>query len=119
MKKQILFIPCFLFAIISGYSQEKRNYLLLSAGPSFPISNFTSKDLNNNNAGFAKAGQHIDISFVHKLNKTFGIAASIYAQKNPHDTKTLNAKFSDPGSAIYFLLAMALNPSSPPEKKDI
>jgi hypothetical protein len=95
MKKHILLITVFAFAILSCQSQDNNgNLFFVSAGPSVPIGGFSKKDLENNNAGFAKTGEAINLLFLHKISKKFSITADLYGQRNAVSVKSLGQQFS-------------------------
>lgn len=58
------------------YGQDK-GYIAFNAGSSNPVGTFASKNLNEENSGFAKSGFLLDLSFGYKLGKTLGISAMI------------------------------------------
>lgn len=90
MKKTLfLFVLIFCSATFS-YSQNK-GYVSISIGPSIPIGDFASKDVNNNSAGFAKTGAVLDISFAYKLGKNLGVCAMLRGQADNFD----NAAFGN------------------------
>jgi hypothetical protein len=55
---------------------EKKAFVSLSSGPAFPIGDFSSSDINNNYAGFAKGGFNIDFTGGYHLTKNFAFASS-------------------------------------------
>jgi len=69
---------------------DKKGYIGISLGPSFPIGKFASKDLNSDEAGFATSGAIFDISFAYKLgNGNFGITALLRGQYNDLDAQKI------------------------------
>lgn len=87
MKKLLLsFSALFLFFAITNAQDAKtenlkRNFLALTAGPSFPVGDFASTDLDNDDAGLAKTGFTIDLKYGHHFNNVFGLtAAAIYGR---------------------------------------
>jgi len=88
--KKILF--SFLSLIVFGaiaFAQEskteiaQRNFLIVSAGPSFPFGDFSSTDLNNTNAGLAKTGFAIDLKYGHQFDEVLGLAlGAMYGRHN-------------------------------------
>lgn len=69
----------FLFSAIALAQESKtekfqRNFLALTAGPSFPIGDFASTNWQDNkDAGLAKTGFTIDLKYGHQINRVFGI----------------------------------------------
>jgi len=113
MKKKFFFTPGFLLVIIYSYSQEKENYFKVSAGPSFPFGNYSSKNLKNSKSGFAKTGQQVNISYTYKLTKKVGLTASLYAQRNPVDGKALARQFSEQDFAVPISFGNSTNTGAP------
>lgn len=102
MKPQTIFLA--IFVLISQYSycqnETHKNHLSLSIGPSIPIGNFSSTNPLNNLSGFAKLGETINLSVIHRLNKNFGLIAMLYGQRNSLNTISLAHQFAETG--IYF-----------------
>jgi hypothetical protein len=86
-----IFLTCFLVSFISSsVAQDKKGYIGISLGPSFPIGDFASKNFSNRNAGFATTGAIFDISFAYKLGKSnFGITGLIRGQANALDVQAM------------------------------
>jgi hypothetical protein len=95
MKKQtLLILGAFLLMLnVSAQKNNSKNLLTVSFGPSIPIGNYANTNLSNDDAGFAKTGETINICFEHKLNKHFGIAAMMYGQKNVINTAAMAQQF--------------------------
>jgi hypothetical protein len=59
------------------FVQDRKGYLGLSIGPSFPIGLFGSQDIYNTDAGLASTGLNINlVNFGYTFGKHFGIAGS-------------------------------------------
>lgn len=77
MKKILLStFTLFLFCAIAIAQEPKtenvqKNFIVLTAGPSFPMGHFASTDLNSE-SGMAKTGFTIDLKYGHQINKVFG-----------------------------------------------
>jgi len=60
MKKMLLILAAAMSMYLVASSQErnagneKKAFLIFTAGPSFPVGDFNSKNLNNEQAGLAK-----------------------------------------------------------------
>ncbi len=66
-----------MFTVYCQELSDKRGYIGLSLGPALPIGSLASKDVANNDAGFAKSGLQISlIDFYFLFSKNFGIAAN-------------------------------------------
>lgn len=89
MKKILFsFLSLFIFTAMaiaqeSNTQVVQRNFLIASAGPSFPFGDFSSTDLNNTNAGMAKTGFTIDLKYGHHFDNVFGL--SLGAVYGHHD----------------------------------
>lgn len=100
--KKILF--SFLSLIVFGamvFAQEskteivQRNFLIVSAGPSFPFGDFSSTDLNNTKAGMARTGFTIDLKYGHQFDEVLGLAlGAVYGR---HD---VDKAFISDGSGV-------------------
>ena len=102
MKGQIFLFSICLALLQNSYSQpnKDKNLITLSIGPSLPVGSFASTDPSNNLAGYAKVGEALNISIVHKLNKNIGLVAMLYGQRNGLSTNLLARQFGETG--IYF-----------------
>lgn len=61
---------------------EKKSFLSVQPGISFPLGNFTSRDLSNEDAGFAVAGFAIDLAYQYAFDKNVGIAVQGFYNRN-------------------------------------
>lgn len=87
----------------SAVAQNEQGYIGLSVGPSIPVGNFASTDLNNETAGLAKPGAIFDISFAYPLGQgSFGIMGLLRGQANPFDAQALADELArmSPGTAF-------------------
>jgi len=67
-------------------AQESKGTIAILLGPSIPVGDFGSKDLNNGYAGFAQTGVVFEITADYKLvERNWGIAATLRGQANSHD----------------------------------
>lgn len=57
---------------------EKKGFLILSIGPSFPVGDFNSKRLDNDHAAYAKTGFNIDLQGGYHFVKNFGVGGSAF-----------------------------------------
>jgi hypothetical protein len=115
MKKEILLSIILFSLVFNSFSQKKSDdNILFSIGPSIPVGNFSSHNFQNNNAGFAKAGEQLNFSYEHKINKIFGLAASLHAQRNPVDISAMVSYFSSTKSSQSFFYASSANTTPPP-----
>jgi len=74
MKRYITII--LLFVAIGVYSQSSRQYLGLSIGPGFPLSDLAKTNLSDSTSGFAKTGVNFKFVYSYKILHNFGIEAN-------------------------------------------
>jgi len=93
MRKKLLITTLLLPIFIVTYSQQKSS-LTVSAGAAFPVGSFGDKEIKSSSSGFAKTGPALNISFLHLLNKNWGLSVTAYGQRNAYDTKALADAFA-------------------------
>ena len=93
MKKGSVLIVTFLRFVVIAFSQDK-GYFAISLGPSIPLGDFASKDMDNESAGFAKPGAIFDLSFGYKLGKNVGVTALLRGQSNKLDGNAISNEMS-------------------------
>ncbi|MFI5185118.1 MAG: hypothetical protein ACHQF0_00170 [Chitinophagales bacterium] len=96
MKRTLLLLVAVLSLYMTGMAQERRaspekkGFLILSAGPSFPVGDFSSTDfLNNSQAAYAKTGFAIDLHGGYNFIKNFGLGGSIFYSHYSFDEQRL------------------------------
>ncbi len=57
-------------------STDKYQYIALHVGVGFPVGDFGSNTISNEEAGFAKTGVNVGLQYVYKLGKNLGVGAS-------------------------------------------
>jgi len=57
---------------------EKKSFLTLHGGPSFPVGDFGSDNMGNQYAGFAKTGYTVNLNYGYLFNKNAGLTASAF-----------------------------------------
>ena len=77
MKNFLTLMVILLLNTFTSFSQDK-GYIALSLGPSFPLGEFASKDMDNESAGFAKPG-----------GKNVGVSALLRGQANKTDAQAM------------------------------
>jgi hypothetical protein len=88
MRTQFLLTVTLLVLFTRDYSQSKKaDGLNITIGPSLPIGKYAEKDAIKTSYGFAKAGEAVNISYVHLSNNKFGWSIALHGQKNPLNTK--------------------------------
>lgn len=90
MKKVIFSMVALLTMATQIYAQDEKGYIGISLGPSIPMGDLSSKDADNEAAGWANTGAMFDISFAYKLGESnFGVTALLRGQANPTDAQAL------------------------------
>lgn len=89
MKNLIITTALLMAALSQSYSQNKKAYIGVSVGPSFPFYEYGSSDLDNENAGLAKTGTTFDVSFTYRFGKHFGISGLVRGQSHPTNTDAI------------------------------
>jgi hypothetical protein len=90
MKKIVLSLVALMTFIFQSHAQDEKGYIGISLGPSIPMGDLSSKDADNDAAGWANTGAVFDISFAYKLGEgNFGITALLRGQANPTDAQGL------------------------------
>lgn len=72
---------------IAIFAQEKKtiskpSFMSIQPGISFPMGNFTSRDFNNEDAGFAVAGFAIDLTYQYSFNENVGLGVQGFYNRN-------------------------------------
>jgi hypothetical protein len=106
MKKILLLLAvaalvCF---VVQGQEQtvghQKTAFLTLTGGPSFPLGDFSSMDLYNENAGFAKIGCNVDLQGGYYFTKNMALTGAAFFSQYSLDEQKLRDQFAQefPGS---------------------
>jgi opacity protein-like surface antigen len=75
-----------IFLTSTAFSQETRKGLIgISLGPSIPLSEYADNDGDNEDAGFALTGLHLNFNFSYKFNENLGVAALWTGNAHPVD----------------------------------
>jgi hypothetical protein len=81
MKKYIsilaLVLLCFGSVAQERITTKPNNFFVFTAGPSFPIGDFASTNLDNQDAGMAKTGFTLEYKYGHRFNGVFGLSTSL------------------------------------------
>lgn len=57
---------------------EKYQYLAVHVGAGFPVGDFGSNTISNEEAGFAKTGVNVGVQYAYKLGKNLGLGAGAF-----------------------------------------
>lgn len=100
-----------LFIFSTCFAQEKTctkshclkgdvGYVSFSIGPSIPLGNFSSNDINNPNAGFANTGSKIEINGGFNVYESTDLTAKLFYSMNSYDVSSLTKKLTadNPGT---------------------
>lgn len=96
MKKMLLILAAIMSMCMIAAAQERRagpdkkGFVILSAGPAFPIGDFSSKNLDNEEAGLAKTGFNLDLQGGYNLGTNFGVAAAAFYSRESIDATIFN-----------------------------
>jgi hypothetical protein len=88
MKKYPLLLLIITFsAAIYAQSKEKKGFIGILIGPSFPVGNFADNSPTNENAGFANMSRtNLSFDFGYRLGKNIGISASYFSTDHKIDS---------------------------------
>jgi len=70
MKKVLFSFTAMLFAILFSVNAYSQSNFSIHAGAAFPMGEFGSDNLNDENAGGAAVGFNLGVKYVHQLNET-------------------------------------------------
>jgi len=72
----MIFLLGLVILVSAAFTQETRKGLIgIAIGPSIPLGDFGDSEFNNEDAGYAKTGMHLNFNFSYKFNENLGIAA--------------------------------------------
>ncbi|MBL0357693.1 MAG: outer membrane beta-barrel protein [Chitinophagaceae bacterium] len=95
MMAMALLLSGTLLAQGSKVKGDSKSFIAFHGGPSFPIADFSSTDMTNNaNAGFAKTGFVLNLSYGYEIKNNFGLTAGLLYNKYDVDSKKI--VFTDP-----------------------
>lgn len=102
--KQFIFSILAVFTISTQcYAQGKKGFIGIAFGTSIPFGDLSSKDIDNEAAGWANSGAVFDITFAHKLGDgLFGITGLLRGQANPTDVGALADEFANEYPGVYW-----------------
>lgn len=95
--KKIMYstLAIFLFCAVANAQKSMaeygpKSYLAITAGPSFPIGDFASTSIDNEDAGAARDGYTIELKYGLGLDRVFGLAANLVYGSNGVDKSFIN-----------------------------
>lgn len=96
--KKILIIACVLLVSNTMMAQDSKiikdskSFITVNAGPSFPAGAFGSRDINNVDAGFAKTGISLNLTYGYQFDKNVAVVAGIVFNRNNVDKASSGVK---------------------------
>lgn len=84
--KNVFLITLALSLTLNVSSQEKKNQVNFSIGPSFAIGDFGDRSSKNKDAGFAGAGADLYLYYSHQFTKKVGLGIKWFGNSNNYDT---------------------------------
>lgn len=100
IKLQLLVTVLSVLTFSLNAQTEQKGFISVALGPSIPIGDFASTDINKEEAGFANAGAIFDLTFGYKLNKQYGFMAMLRGQANPFDTEALETALENDNPSV-------------------
>jgi opacity protein-like surface antigen len=90
MKKLLLSLTVVLLAGFCAMAQDKQvvnqpGFLIISAGPAFPVGDFASKNMDNEDAGLAHTGYGINLQWGYKFKSGIGLTVTGMYARNEVD----------------------------------
>lgn len=100
MKKLLFLVTMLAISLITiaqqnGKTGEPRSFLVLHAGPSLPVEDFHSSVFTNTDAGFAKTGFNINLSYGYQLAENLGLVANGFYNNNTLDNATIQRQMEN------------------------
>jgi len=92
--KRLIILLLFLTQISFGQNVNRQT-IGLSAGPSFPISDFGKAELNDSTSGFAKTGVALSFNYAYRVSHNFGFQLIINYSGNSLDNSKLRNHLED------------------------
>ena len=88
--KKIITTALIAISMIS-YAQEKQGHIAVAIGGARPVGNFASKNINNDDAGYATNGISYEVSVAYKIKESnFGVTGMFHYQFNHSDLTSLD-----------------------------
>ncbi len=78
----------------SGKTNKMNSVLAFHVGPSAPMSDFRSTSFDNFEAGFAKTGFTLNLSYGYQMYPNFGISTEVFYNKYNLDEEKIKSVFS-------------------------
>ncbi|MBL0134651.1 MAG: hypothetical protein IPP79_11900 [Chitinophagaceae bacterium] len=91
----LLIVLLCLFSKAQSQQNSARSSLSFLLGPSIPVGNYGSKNIQNSGAGFANTGGSAAINYSHLVTKKIGFSVSLQGQINPLAISKLEQSFND------------------------
>ena len=86
--KKLFLTISFILLTITGFTQDRKGYIGISLGPSFPVGDYAAT--SGEDAGYADRGLNMSlVNFCYKFNENIGITASWHGIANPVDAQKM------------------------------
>lgn len=85
----LLFIAIFILNTIATGQKQAIDFISISSGSGIPVGNFSSKNIFNTQAGFARTGYYVDLATGFLIKNNIGLQSQIRFQKNSTDLAEL------------------------------
>ncbi len=99
--RQLLLIVIFSITINNLQSQTCKSEITLQSGIGVPVGKFASNDIYDDEAGGAKMGYNLSLSYEYKINRRLGITARLFGIANKYDDSQIINNFKKSGSFGY------------------
>lgn len=94
MKKNTFFLLCFFWlTLIFSQETEKKGWIGISVGPSFPIGDYGNQDFEDPKAGLARIGINLNFDLRGEFNKNLGYNLLIFTAGHPLNEEKLTRVF--------------------------
>lgn len=101
MNRIIVVLSALVFGFFSSSAQKpfsksgnERGFISLNAGPSFPIGDYGSSNLDKDQPGFAEAGYNVNLQFGYYLASHYGLIITGLYTRHGFDNSLFNSEAS-------------------------
>jgi hypothetical protein len=122
-KLNVALLAAALLMCINGFGQQsktstrEKSFLILSGGPSFPLGDYGSSDINNTEAGLAKTGYNVNLQYAYYLTNNFGLTATALYTKHAIDNSLFSSVNASADHWQYFAFVVGAINSAPVSPK--
>jgi hypothetical protein len=122
-KLNVALLAAALLTCIYGFAQQsktatgEKSFLILSGGPSFPVGDYGSTNVNNTQAGLARTGYNVNLQYAYYLSKNYGLTATALYTKHALDNSLFSAADVSADHWQYYGLVVGAISSAPVSPK--